>query len=519
MRIKGKILLGFILVILIMIVVDLSVFINNKQLVSKINKLELSNRTELSQSNTIAYNIVQIKSDLLGLFFQLKKTGNEQHKKEQIANSKQLIENRLQNLSRSLNILIEATDTGVSLAKEEEEEEEEKDELVLLGKLSNKLAIFSSSVNDIFGFQYNMFLEEAERLFETETIPISNEIQKLIIVIKQDAQDEVGYVIGRLSSQANYVIRLGIYLTMLSIALAIAIGVYISNSISSPINKLIARTKEISKGNFDAKVEIRSSGELQALANAFNNMTQELNDKISSINKLNEELQDSNDTKDTFFSIISHDLRSPFNVIIGYSDLLATYYDDFDDEKRKLFIQDIHKSSKNTFELLENLLTWARSQSGKIIINKEKVNLSLLIGKCIKNYSQSAFQKNIELQNDVPDNLCVEVDKFSMSVVINNIISNAIKFTPNGGKVFIIAETENEKIKVKFRDTGIGIKKEVIENLAQSKAIVSSPGTNNEKGTGIGLVLIDHFIKKNGAYLDINSIPGEGSEFNITFLT
>jgi len=224
-----------------------------------------------------------------------------------------------------------------------------------------------------------------------------------------------------------------------------------------------------------------------------------------------------NKTKDKFFEIISHDLKSPFNSIIGFSDLLNTQYDSFDDLQRKEFIQSINTSSLDTYKLLENLLTWARTQTDGIIINKKNLNIKKLVDTSISSYLSNANSKKISVINKVQPDLIISIDENTALTFIRNIVSNAIKFTHKGGSVTIDSHVNKDSIKLHITDTGVGMSPEVVDTLFQIDKNISTKGTNNEKGTGLGLILCKEFIEINGGSISVKSEVNKGSEFIISF--
>ncbi len=224
-------------------------------------------------------------------------------------------------------------------------------------------------------------------------------------------------------------------------------------------------------------------------------------------------LAEANATKDKFFSIIAHDLKNPFNAIWGYSELLLTNYEQFSEKERINFITEINDSSKSTYELLENLLTWARTQSSKININKEKLNLSEFVNNSIKPYKPNANNKNITISNEVSDDIIIEADEYTISTVIGNLINNAIKFTHNGGHITITSLSNANYVGLSIKDTGIGMSKETIDKLFRIDESCSDKGANGEKGTGLGLILCQEFIKMNDGEIKVESEVGKGSTF------
>ena len=211
-------------------------------------------------------------------------------------------------------------------------------------------------------------------------------------------------------------------------------------------------------------------------------------------------LKELNATKDKFFSIIAHDLKSPFNVILGFGDLLRLKYDEFDENQRKDLIRDIDEAAKSVFNLLENLLLWANSQSNKVRMKNEVVNLHGLVAEAINVYLPGAENKKITTEVSVPANLSVLVDKFTIRTVIGNLFNNAVKFTQKGGSIKIHAyqAEKSEFIEVCIADNGVGIPPELLPQLFLIEASKSTAGTENEKGTGLGLLLCKEFVEKNG---------------------
>lgn len=226
--------------------------------------------------------------------------------------------------------------------------------------------------------------------------------------------------------------------------------------------------------------------------------------------------ESANATKDKFFTIISHDLKSPFNSILGFTNLLVEDYNDFDDTQKRKIISSISKSSKHAYELLKNLLTWARTQTGGIEINKELLNLKELVEASIAPYKYSASKKNIEIAINVPPDTNITIDRNTSMTIIGNLVNNAVKFTPEGGAITINHHENKDSIELHIIDTGVGMNSEVIGKLFRIDEDISTIGTNNEKGTGLGLILCKEFINKNGGDISVICEVGKGSEFIIT---
>jgi signal transduction histidine kinase/ligand-binding sensor domain-containing protein len=210
----------------------------------------------------------------------------------------------------------------------------------------------------------------------------------------------------------------------------------------------------------------------------------------------NTELEKINQTKNKFFSIISHDLRSPFSGVLGLLELLADPSNNIEKEKQQELIELARHSAANTFELLENLLTWAHTQMKNTVSNPQKQNLSPLLKKNIELKLTTAIQKKISVHTQFPEVLEASFDREMINTVIRNILNNAVKFTHPGGSIEVSAFRQNGEITVKVADNGIGIHPEDLPDLF-GNIKKSRTGTMGEKGTGLGLIICKEFIEKN----------------------
>ena len=229
-------------------------------------------------------------------------------------------------------------------------------------------------------------------------------------------------------------------------------------------------------------------------------------------------LKISNETKDKFFSIISHDLRSPFNSLLGFTDMLMQNYDTFSDSERKDIIESLNTSSKSTYLLLENLLSWSSSQTGRMEFSLQKTELKTLVDEIILLSKPAADNKQIELVDNTEADLSVYADKNMLNTIVRNLITNAIKFTEANGEIIISAERSTRKgfVEISVTDTGVGIPANKINDLFRIDKNASTPGTYKEKGTGLGLILCKEFVEKQGGEIWIESEVGQGSRFIFT---
>ncbi len=235
------------------------------------------------------------------------------------------------------------------------------------------------------------------------------------------------------------------------------------------------------------------------------------------LNRSTENLVKLNETKDRFISIISHDLRTPFSSILGFTDLLLSD-NELNDAERKQYVEYIRESSKSMLSLVNSLLDWTRLQTGRIRFEPEKIEAHKIIENSLNALSGVAFQKNIEIVSKIKDDVFVFVDKELLLQVFNNLLSNAIKFTPKYGSIIISAKESQRMRFLEFsiKDTGKGISAENIKKLFKVDSKFSSEGTEGEKGTGLGLSLVKEIIEKHGGTVWVESEYGKGSDFRFT---
>lgn len=227
-------------------------------------------------------------------------------------------------------------------------------------------------------------------------------------------------------------------------------------------------------------------------------------------------LRELNATKDKFFSIIAHDLKSPFTSIIGLSELLVQQVHKHDYEGIGEYATIIQDSSWRAMDLLTNLIEWSRSQTGRMEFSPSNFEMVELINEVTILSNDSAKQKSITISMDLPFSIGVFADKPMISTIFRNLISNAIKFTNPGGNIIISARKNEHELMITVSDSGVGIKKEAINKLFRIEESISTTGTAGEAGTGLGLLLCHEFVLKHGGKIWAESEPGNGSKFNFT---
>lgn len=226
-------------------------------------------------------------------------------------------------------------------------------------------------------------------------------------------------------------------------------------------------------------------------------------------------LYELNSIKDKMFSVIGHDLRSPVGSIKMMLDLLSNNLEKYDLHQLRENIGLLSKTTDEVFSLLENLLWWARTQSGNLSVIPEDIELKSMLSSLYYLNKTSLNLKNIEFINSVDEQVSVFADMNMLKTVLRNLISNAIKFTPNGGKIIISCTETDDLVCINVADTGIGIPENVVANLFNEKYQFTSPGTNMESGSGLGLILCKNFVVANNGTISVESEQGKGSLFKI----
>ena len=236
--------------------------------------------------------------------------------------------------------------------------------------------------------------------------------------------------------------------------------------------------------------------------------------------KNKEELTRINAEKDKLFSIIAHDLRSPFTALLALTRLIADESARLSIEEIREYAMSVDRSARNVYKLLENLLEWSQLQGGRVKFSPECIFLKKLAESCVRTYSDAANQKNIFIQVNIPKNLMVYGDQRMLRSLVGNLISNALKFTPDGGIISISAEqSSKKKVLVKVSDTGFGMDQQTLKRLFKidKKLHTSSHSeTTGEPSSGLGLVLCKEFIDKHKGKIWAESAPGKGSAFFFT---
>ncbi|MCX7880858.1 MAG: PAS domain-containing sensor histidine kinase, partial [Ignavibacteria bacterium] len=234
------------------------------------------------------------------------------------------------------------------------------------------------------------------------------------------------------------------------------------------------------------------------------------------LQKSEERLKELNAAKDKFFNILAHDLRAPISGLISITKALLESYETLAQEDIKVFLSNLLTHTQQTYNLLENLLQWAKTQTGTIYFHPEIIDLYEIALAAKLVHEQNAKQKNIQIKNNVPANSFSYIDLNMISTAVRNLLSNAIKFTHPGGEISIDLVDKVDSYELIVTDTGVGMTEEQLNKLFDMGENVSTDGTMQEKGSGLGLILAKEFIEKNNGSIRVESTLGKGSKFILT---
>jgi len=281
-------------------------------------------------------------------------------------------------------------------------------------------------------------------------------------------------------------------------------------------DELIMANKELA---FQNEEKARRADEL-ILANkelAYQNEEKEKRaEELITTNKELKLLLQLNADKNRFISILAHDLRAPFNNLLGLSEILIEDIRKFNTDEIEEIADNINKSARNTFNLLENILSWARAEQGKIPFDPQILSFTDICKDAVEVLNPIAKEKNITIFYSNGDNINVFADIDMVKTVLRNLVSNAIKFTNTGGTISITANQIDSNMTVSVSDNGIGIAPRSLKKLFEMSEVITTKGTANETGTGLGLLLCKEFVEKHGGKIWVESEEGKGSDFKFT---
>lgn len=402
-------------------------------------------------------------------------------------------ENMLGNFSKAIEYLNEAVELDMKISAKEDL----RDTYIILADVYERKGNYREALR-------------IHRLYTTAKDSIdADEVNKRILEFKMRYQIEKN---ERLLQAKQYEVERQTALTNIlffaSIALIIIIIIIfiINRSRLTANRKLSSINQQVSEQNEKINSQ-KAQLEIQQ------ERLRDINKKLEATNK---ELNVLNSTKDKFFSIVSHDLKNPFQALLGYAELLDEDYDELDDKEKKDIIANLMEVSQSSFRLVDNLLNWSRAQLGKLHLNPEILNLHTVTNEVAEILEGSFISKKIQFYNRTDRNKSIYADKNAVKLVLRNLLTNAIKFTPRHGTISVDCRESNGFCTIGVQDTGVGMEKNDTEKLFKIDEQISKEGTQQEKGTGLGLILCKEFVEHSGGKIWVESLPLQGSTFFFT---
>ncbi len=274
---------------------------------------------------------------------------------------------------------------------------------------------------------------------------------------------------------------------------------------------LIKRQKRMEK---QTEILKNHEKELEELNELLEKRQTNIEKQALKLKKQKNELEISNETKDKLFSIIAHDLKNPFNTILGFTDLIRSNFEMYDKKKLGEINNTLYETTKEIYKLIENLLSWSRAQMGTIQLSQEIIDVEQITNDIKNLLHSSAQKKNIQIVLKIEKGTEVYADRQMVHTVFRNLVTNSIKFTENGSITFI-SKTLPDKVEICIEDTGMGMNGDILENLFKISKVKSRKGTKGEGGTGLGMIICKEFIEMNNGSIRAESDVGKGSRFII----
>ncbi len=382
-------------------------------------------------------------------------------------------------------------------------------ELVLLSD-SPQMRKLLDNINQSYNYYHRVFDREIKFLREGRNYPVNLYLQEKENAINQvmDGLKEIrSYNENRIYEKIKQVGKSGadarkiaLIFTISYLIFGITLSIFVTRSITKPLAVMRKKTREIATGNYSGNLNISSPPEIQELVKDFNFMCY----KLKEIDKL----------KSDFLSFMSHELRTPLTSIKEGSTLLLEGIGGDITDKQKRLLTIIRSETDRLIDIVNSLLDLSKMEAGMMTYNYGYADISQLINRAVTELEPISESKNIKLETEIEDRLPrVKVDSERILQVLRNLMGNAIKFTPNGGKVKILARMINNEIEVSISDTGIGIEKENLKTIFDKFQQASIKSQRSFKGTGLGLAIVKHIIDAHGGKIWVESEPGKGSTF------
>jgi signal transduction histidine kinase len=354
--------------------------------------------------------------------------------------------------------------------------------------------------------------------FQEESTSVSGVRDKSKIYFYKDVADASGKIVGKLvfsktdelKSSLTSLFYLSAISVLVSILTVLIFLYYFRKIITKPLRKVIRALN--SKDAKKIESLKNNSDEFRALAI----MIEDFFAQQEALKLNNKKLTEINATKDRLFSIIAHDLKNPVGSILSLSELLSKYLKDRDMETSEELVELLSLQTREAMTLLNSLFEWARSQTGQMGISPEHLDVAKIIDEVLSGIKSSAQLKGVVVLPPEAGNVDVYADRNMLKTVIRNLVSNAIKYSNSGDTVFVEAKKTESSAEISVVDTGIGMSEEVLEKLFKIESGLTSEGTANEKGNGLGLIICKEIVEKHGGKIKAESVPGKGSRFVVS---
>lgn len=376
--------------------------------------------------------------------------------------------------------------------------------LSILDKMKPDLILLDIMMPEMDGY------EVCERLKNNEDL---KDIPVIFLTARTDIEDIVkGFEVGAvdyITKPFNFQELQVRVKTHLSFAHAKETIIVQKAELEKSNTQLLEAHNEMQKLNEDLIV---AHDAVQEHAHKVNIINQKLLESEFKLRRANNELTKSNSEKDRFFSILAHDLKSPFSGLLGLLDMLNSD-DDINEDERREMISALDSSAKNLYSLLENLLEWSRIKRDAIKYNPRNMKMAKPLKSILSLLQAQAEMKDISFENNIDEQHEFLADEMMVSTILRNLMTNAIKFTSPGGKIELSSSVTNDYFQICVSDNGVGMNEETLGKLFKIDEDITSLGTSSEKGTGLGLILCKEFAKIQGGNIEAESEPNKGSRF------
>ncbi len=389
-------------------------------------------------------------------------------------------------------------------------------------KLKKRLKSFYTKADSAL-----FFVENYTKSFQ-DYLEAFNKLRFSILSIKQN-EAELDRIFNTkykiLERQAKTAQNIVNPLMIISVISGLILTFFYAKTITKPVVELQKATLQVAKGDLKVKLSLKTDDEFEMLANVFNSMVRSIehNNRLimqqnQDLTEINEELKTLNATKDKLFSIIAHDLKNPLSSFKTAIEYLHKDYYTFSDEEKIELLDEINKSAKSVYELLENLLQWSLAQRNKTPFNPEMFNFKNVVESVLSQLYLQAKNKKINIVSDIEEPAFVNGDINLITIVVRNLVSNAIKFTRDGGQIEIIGKINSDAnhYLVAVKDSGVGIPPDKVQKLFRIDTASSTKGTHNESGTGLGLLLCKEYVEKHKGKIWVESELDIGTTFYFT---